>query len=192
MNMKIFLTGSAITLGAALSISTPASAQQACDLNGAAQVPPAGLDTLTCGTAGVFSFSTGDNSTAVGVDSNIVFDSATAVGSNSFAGSIASAGTSLLAGYFPPTDIGATAVGAYSFAGGQGAVAIGDEAGVGLLTANANGSFSISGVDFGTAIGSQSLVTASGGMQSATIAGFRASMRSRLAIRPRPPSPTPS
>lgn len=161
MRLNVPLTASALALAAAISTS-PASAQEACDINGAAQTAPTEQDTLTCGTPGVFSFSTGDDSTSLGVDSNVIFDNATAIGSNSFAGA-GSAAVFIPVGYFPPGDAGATAVGAYSYAAGEATVAIGNEAGVGLLTANPDGSFSVGTVDFGTAIGSFALVTGENG-----------------------------
>ena len=83
MNIRNLLTGSAIVLGAALTLATPAEAQQACDVNGVAGVPDGaqGTDSLICGNS-MSSGSPANNLTAVGVDFSYTGNGVTLLGSN--------------------------------------------------------------------------------------------------------------
>ena len=82
MNGKTLLTGSAVILVAAWA-STPVAAQQACDLNGVVQPPPAGGPlAFECGNT---ADANGIRSTAVGTSAVGNNDDSTAIGARATA-----------------------------------------------------------------------------------------------------------
>ena len=157
MNMKIILAGSAIALGASFA-ATPAAAQYRCDLNGVAGVPLAaqGDRTLVCG-ANVTAAGPANDLATLGEDIAFSGDSVTAVGAVSIADS--NFGVGGFANYERPESGGATAIGAYSIANGEGSVAIGDQATVGNIDFSLASYLPIEAVRGGTAVGSASSVT---------------------------------
>ncbi len=163
---KILMAASAMALSTALG-STPAAAQSSCDLDGAANAPPAGLgtDSFFCGDFQV-GYGSGDDQTIVGFVADVGGDGATAVGSFAAADPGGGFGSSPLT---LPTDPSATAVGAYAFAVGSGTVAIGDQAVAAIISPFLSG-IQVSGVDNATAIGSHSQAIAS----NATAVGMSA------------------
>lgn len=116
--------------------------------------------------------STGDPNTLECGEESIAFDYSTAVGDHAVAGASALISLGPIFGYSPPADSGATALGTYAYAVGENSLAVGNEAGVGILTFPGSGAVSFSGVSGGTAIGGQSLVMASNG----TAVGYRSTI----------------
>ena len=157
MTMKTVLAGSAIGLGVTLA-ATPAAAQYRCDLNGVAGVPLAaqGDRSLVCG-ANVTAAGPANDLATLGEDIAFSGDSVTAVGAVSIADS--NFGVGGFANYERPESGGATAIGAYSIANGEGSVAIGDQATVGNIDFSLASYLPIEAVRGGTAVGSASSVT---------------------------------
>ena len=116
MTRNILPAACAIALWAAL-VPTPAAAQSSCDLDGAANPPPAGLgtDSLFCGDFQV-GYGGGDNQTLVGFVADLGGDGATAVGSFAAADPFGGFGSSP---FTFPTDPSSTAVGSFAFAIGS-------------------------------------------------------------------------
>jgi autotransporter adhesin len=163
MTLKIFLAGSAIALGAAMT-TTPASAQRACDTNGVAGVPSLvlGPNSLSCGTIGT-SGGPADEVTAVGLNLHLDTNLVTLMGSN--ATSLSGTFMSAFGPYTRPATSGSTAIGAYSATVGSANVALGDQATVGNIDFN-DPTFDfliVAPVTGGTAVGSHSLVAADNG-----------------------------
>ena len=157
MKFSRLLLGTSVAFGLALW-AEPAAAQYNCVLTPPNPFPVApGPQSLYCGV--LSGASTGLGQTALGVSYVINGDAATAIGSNAWSSSgfIGSAGLVL------PTDSGTTAVGAYSFAVGDGNVAIGDQAGVGVPGLFSGSGRQVEPINNGTAVGSHSLVTADAG-----------------------------
>jgi len=138
-----------------------AFAQEACDINGSSQSAASGSESFVCGSG--FVDLGGDASTAIGQNNIHTGFAGTSVGAH-----VATwgnqGGDSLILPYNPlPVEAGSTAVGSYSFAIGDGNVAIGDGTGVGIFSVPALGHAEIFTVVDGTAVGSQSHVSADGG-----------------------------
>ena len=166
MNSKAILAATAAAIAIGIVGASPAYAGDACDLNGVAQPAQTNDESLACG--GLLG-NVGDASTAVGFSSSAIGTAATAIGAQAL--TLSGGGSVAGSDYSPPTfDDGSTAVGSYSYALGANTVAIGDEAGVGDLTVEGT-DFLGFGIDDGTAVGSQSRVTADGG----TVLGSKAS-----------------
>ena len=157
MTIKTILAGSAIALGVTFA-TTPAAAQYRCDLNGVSGVPLAaqGDRSLVCG-ANVLAAGPANDLATLGEDIAFSGDSVTAVGAGSIADS--NFGVGGFANYDRPASGGATAIGAYSIANGEGSVAIGDQATVGTIDFSSASYMPIAAVIGGTAVGSFSLVT---------------------------------
>ena len=85
MTMKLLLTGSAMALGVALTIATPASAQFVCDQDAAGEsgagATATGPASLACGTNSDAGSAGTNFATAVGVEANATNEGATAIGS---------------------------------------------------------------------------------------------------------------
>jgi autotransporter adhesin len=166
-HVRLMLSAAVAALGAGIAAS-PASAQFACDLNGAPGPDiPSGTDTLWCGNLDGFQNTSGQ--TAVGSSIFIFGADSTAVGSNSATdevgataiGSWAVAASSVGHLMLPAPAPTQTAVGYHALAIGPGTVAIGDQAAVGVPE-DIGGALQFTPLSYGTAVGSQALVT--GGM----------------------------
>jgi len=175
-HVRLMLSGAVAAFGA-LVAATPASAQFACDLNGApGPDTPSGADTLWCGQLDGFQNTSGQ--TAVGSSIFIFGEDSTAVGSNSATdevGATAIGAWSIAAGsvgglMLPLPDYTQTAVGYHAIAIGPGALAIGDQAAVGVPESSSN-FVQFTPLDNGTAVGSHSLVAANNGTALGTMSG---------------------
>ena len=136
-----------------LLVASPAAADNTPECNDGFSGPTS----TECGTNSLVSAFVVDG-TALGANTFIFGSYSTAVGTQSIAsvGSGGLLGFGIVAG---PTDPGATALGAYSFAGGIGSVAIGAQASTILIQDGDPNNFLYSETDGATAIGGAATVT---------------------------------
>lgn len=107
---------------AALALATPASAQEACDINGTPGTPSGAANSLECGTTATAS---DINTTAVGSGATASDEDATAVGFNSISSGFHS---TAVGGLSDASAIGATAIGWEADSTGARSTSLGNSA----------------------------------------------------------------
>jgi len=151
---KIFISASAVALGAALALApTTASAQEVCDVAGAPAGTATGGGALACGTG---SDATGLHSVAIGYDADATDHGSTAVGY----GSDATGYYSVAVGHWAyATASGTTAVGGNANADGLNSTAIGYNADTaGFENSVALGAYTVNTADNQVHVGGRTIV----------------------------------